>query len=166
MMINKLLSFFILFLFTGCSTFSADSDSISFEAKIGSKSFKADAIAYPNENMNAELWIVGRKGEWENSENINFGLIDFNGTLGEYQVRQPSYYGVSGSDVIIRYTAFDSVTSSVTITKYDESLNQIKGNFAFEVIVERPFNEFEAGEKIMIEGNFDAKIKESQFAQF
>lgn len=156
---NKLLSLFVLLLFTGCSISNADSDSKSFEAKIGSKSFKADAIAYLDDTGNAEMSIVGRKGEWENSENIDFRVVDFDRTLGEYQVRWPSYYEVHGGDVIVSYAAFDGVTSSVTITKFDDSLNQIKGNFKFKVIVERPFNGFEVGDEIMIKGNFDAKIE-------
>lgn len=163
---SKLPSLFVLFLFTGCSIFNADSDSNSFEANIGSESFKADAIAYLNGDINPGLSIIGRKGDRDNSENILFTIVGFDGSLVDYQVRRPSYYEIVGGDAIVQYAAFDSVTSSVTITKYDDSSNQIKGNFAFEVIVERPFNEFEEGEKIMIEGNFDARIEESKYAQF
>jgi hypothetical protein len=148
----------------GCSIFNADSDSNSFEANIGSESFKGDAIAHLNGDINPEMSIIGRKGDRDNSENILITIVGFDESIGEYQVRRPSYYEIVGGDAIVTYAAFDSVTSFVTITKYDDSSNQIKGNFAFEVIVERPFNEFEEGEKIMIKGNFSARIDRLQVA--
>lgn len=152
---SKLILVCLTFLFTGCSIFNADSDSFFFESNIGSKSFKADAEAYLSDTE-MYMYIVGKKGDWENSENIVFGVADFDGTLGEYQVRDPFYYVVEDGNSI-QYAAFDGVTSSVTITKNDDTFNQVMGSFAFEVIVEHPFHEFEVGEKIMITGNFSAK---------
>lgn len=157
---SKLLLFFITLLFTGCSILSTDLESSSFEANIGSRSFKANAEVYLSDT---EMTIVGKKGDWENSENVIFNVVDFDGTAGEYQVRQATYFFRDGNE-IAEYAAFDSVTSSVTITRLYEAFDQIKGFFEFEVIVKQPFSEFWEGEKIMIKGNFSASINRLQVA--
>lgn len=158
---KKLLLVFTAVLLSGCSIFNSDSDGKSFEANIGSKSFSAEALAYQNDVGNTEITIIGRKGEWENSQNISFSIVDFDGGSGKYQVRNPSYYFVTGGDVIVTYAGLDhdSVVSSVTVTSYNASSNKISGSFDFRVVVERSFNSYEPGDEISIKGNFDTVVE-------
>lgn len=157
---KKLLSLLTVVLISGCTIFNTDSDGKSFEANIGSKSFSAEALAYQNDVGNADIVIIGRKGEWENSENLEFSIVDFDGSLGKYQVRNPSYYFVTGGDAIGTYAGldYDSVVPSVTVTNYNASSNKIRGSFNFRVVVERSFSSHEPGDEISIKGNFEAEV--------
>ncbi len=86
--------------------------------------------------------------------------MDFEGSPGKYKIRNPSYYEMVGGDAILTYADVDhnNGVSSVTITGYDNSTYKMKGNFAFDLVVERPFNDYEPGDEISVTGNFEAVV--------
>ncbi|MGN8225420.1 hypothetical protein [Gracilimonas sp. BCB1] len=147
-------------LLNGCSILNDDTGSNSFEANIGSKTYSADAHVYQNDVGNADIVIIGRKGEWENSQNLTFSITDFDYSTGSYKVRNPSYYEIVGGDAILTYADIDhdNGVPSVTITKYDTETYKIKGSFEFDVVVRRPFNDYEPGDEISVKGNFEAVV--------
>lgn len=157
---KNLLSLITILILSGCSIVDDDSKRNSFEANIGSKVYLADAHAYQNDVGNADIVIVGRKGEWENSQNLTFSIMDFDGSSGSYKVRKPSYYEIVGGDAFLTYAEIDhdNGVPSVTITNYNTSTFKIRGNFEFDVVVRRPFNDYEPNDVISVNGNFEAVV--------
>lgn len=147
-------------LLSSCSILNDKTDGNSFEANIGSKLYSADAHAYQNDVGNADIVIIGRKGEWENSENLTFSIKGFDGSLGNYQVRNMSYYKVVGGDAFLTYADInhDNDVPSVTITGFNNSTYKMKGSFAFDLVVERPFNDYVPGDEVSVSGNFEAIV--------
>lgn len=157
---KKLLLLIPFVLLSSCSILNDKTDGNSFEANIGSKLYSADAHAYQNDVGNADIVIIGRKGEWENSQNLTFSIADFDYSSGSYKVRNPSYYEIVGGDAILTYADIDhdNGVPSVTITNYNTETSKIKGSFEFDVVVRRPFNDYEPGDEIFVKGNFEAVV--------
>lgn len=151
----------VLVLTSGCSILGSDSDSNTFEAQIGNKTFKAEAYSHIS-SLEADsvnnIVIGGSSGDRSYNENLSFRIVDFDSKTGEYDIINPIFVIFRDGDIIYGFANFNGVIPSAIITDYDSKSRKIEGSFSFELTVGTQFNGFKKGQKVEVAGNFSTKI--------